>query len=318
MRETSRAVEGGGDENKSSGRGEVGSTNIFAVNRLHLTVTGDGTNVLWQGTADFPEPLALDLKPWNVPTNLIDEHVSSFTVVRGFQPWLASLKAWNDLAIGPPPDQACFWALKGLAMQSYFAAPLPEASNEVDRLTDWVLQNQHRWFPTNDLANFVKSESFNGLEWKGLPYMSPFLRSLTVSNRNFVFGGGFPNTVVNPLSLKPLQATLSQTNLVYHDWEITGLRIDQWLYMGQFARLVSHKTQLPFDSPGLLWLKAISPKLGASVTDITQTGPNQLSFTRQSTVGFTGAELQLLADWLESPQFPLGLHTFLAPPPPQP
>ena len=64
----------------------------------------------------------------------------------------------------------------------------------------------------------------------------------------------------------------------------------------------------------MLWLLAVAPKLGASLTDITQTGPNQLSFTRQSSIAFTGFELNILVDWLESPQFPCGLHTFLAPP----
>ncbi len=297
--------------------GEVGSKNIFALNHFYLAVTGDGANILEQGRADFPEPLALDLKPWNIPADLIDEHLSSFTLIRGFQPWVASLKAWNNLQIGPPPNQAYFFGVWGIPAQSYFAAPLPGASNEVDRFADWVLQNQHRWFPTNNLAKFERSASSNGLEWKGLPYMSPFLRSIAVSNQNFIYGGGFPNPPIQPLSLNTVQAALNRTNLVYHDWEMTGARTEQWIYMGQFARLVSHKAQLPPQSASLLWLEAIPPKLGASVTDITQTGPNQLSFTRKSTIGLTGIELNLLADWLESPQFPYGLHTFLAPPPPQ-
>jgi hypothetical protein len=281
---------------------------------LHLTVTGESSNVVTRGTLEFSRPLDLTLPPWNIPTNLIDQHVGSFTLIRGLRPWLESLPAWNDLRIGPPPDQICFWAMPGLGMLSYFAAPLPDASNEVDRLTDWVLQNQSCWFPTNGLAKFDKSEDLNGLKWKGLPYMWPFMESIAVNHQGFVYGGGFPNAEGNPMSLKLLQPILSRTNLVYHDWEITGPRIEQWIYMGQFARLVLHKSQLPTASPGVLWLKAIAPKLGDSVTDITQTGPNQLSFTRQSTIGFTGFELNLLVDWLESPQFPCGLHTFLAPP----
>jgi hypothetical protein len=287
-------------------------------NHLHVAVTGNGTNVLMHGTADFPQPLVLDLKPWNIPTNLIDESLCSFTLVRGVKPWLETLPAWNHLQIGPPPDQICFWAMPGLGMLSYFAAPLPGASNAVDRLAKLVLQNQDRWLATNGLARFGRSTTFNGLEWKGLPYMTPFLQSVSVGSQNFVFGGGIPAVEANPLSLQPLRAVLNLTNLVYHDWEITGPRINQWLYMGQFVRLVSHRAQLPTDSPGVLWLLAVAPKLGASLTDITQTGPSQLSFTRQSSIGFTGIELQLLADWLESPQFPRGLHTFLAPPDPQP
>jgi len=282
--------------------------------RVSLAVAGAGTNVLSQATADFPQPLALDLQPWNIPTNLIDEKLSSFTLIRGFRPWLASSPGWTNLQIGAPPDQICFWALPGMLMQSYFTAPSVEASNEVSRLTDWVLQNQ---FPTNGLAKFGKSAAFNGLDWKGLPFMSPFLQSIAVGNQSYIYGGGMPNAVFQPLSIKVLQITLSQTNLLYHDSEITGPRIEQWLYMGQFARLVSHKAQLPFSSPAALWLKAISPQLGMSLTDISQTGSNQLTFSRESSIGFTGIELNLLADWLESPQFPVGLHTFPASPPKQ-
>jgi len=293
------------------------NSQLSTFNYFHLAVTGDGTNVLMQGTADFSRPLALDWQPWNIPTNLIDEPLSSFTLIRGFKPWLESLKAWNNLQIGPPPDQICFWAQQGLGMLSYFAAPLPGASNEVDRLTDWVLQNQHRWFPTNGLAKFGRSTEFNGLRWQGIPYMTPFLRSITISNQGFVYGGGMPNAAAaSPLPLNTLPAVLSRTNLLYHDWEITGPRIGQWLYMGQFARFVLYKAQMPSQSPGLLWLKAIAPRLEVSQTDITQTGPSRLSFARKSSIGWTAIELHLLADWLESPQFPRGLHTVLAPPPP--
>ena len=67
---------------------------------------------------------------------------------------------------------------------------------------------------------------------------------------------------------------------------------------------VAPGTSCHSNRPALLWLTAIAPRLGATVTDITQTGPNQLSFTRQSGIGFTAIELNLLADWLESPQIP--------------
>ncbi|MGB7769487.1 MAG: hypothetical protein WBN22_11625 [Verrucomicrobiia bacterium] len=300
-----------------AGWGELASNSIFALNHFHLAVTAEGTNILVRGTADFSRPLALDLKPWNIPTNLINWQVCSFTAMRGLQPWLKSLKAWNDLQIGPLPDQICFWAVPNSEMHSYFAAPLPEASNEVVRFTEWVLQNQGRRFPTNELSKFERSKEFNGLQWKGLPYMWPFLRSITVNKQNFIYGGGFPNVADNSTSLNISQAALNRADLVYYDWETTGPRIDQWIYMGQFARFVSHHAQLPPDSPALLWLKAIAPKLGYTVTRITETGPNQLSFTRRSSLGFTGIELNLLADWLESPRFPLGLHTLLAPPPKQ-
>ena len=250
-------------------------------------------------------------------TNLIDDQLSSLTLIRGIQPWLELSKVWTNLQAGPPPDQLCFWAQKSLPMQSYFTAPLPDASKEVDRVTDCVLQNQAHWFGADSEARFEPSKNFNGLEWKGIPLVVPFLRSITVGDQSFLYGGGFPNAVDQPLSLKFIQNDLSRTNLVYHDWELTGYRTRQWLDAGQIVRFLLHKATLPPGSAGCLWLKAIPPKLGGSVTDITQTGPNQLSFTRRSTFGLTGIELNLLADWFESPQFPCGLYSLLTPPPPQ-
>ncbi|HZI31781.1 MAG TPA: hypothetical protein VFF11_05535, partial [Candidatus Binatia bacterium] len=62
------------------------------------------------------------------------------------------------------------------------------------------------------------------------------------------------------------------------------------------------------------WLKAIERMLGTNSTEIVRISSNKLSVNRISTFGFSALELHLLADWLESPQFPHGLHTFLAPP----
>jgi hypothetical protein len=64
-------------------------------------------------------------------------------------------------------------------------------------------------------------------------------------------------------------------------------------------------------------LKTLETRLGPCITTVTLTGPDQLSFFRKSTAGFAGAELQFLADWLESPQFPFGLYSLLTPPPSQ-
>jgi hypothetical protein len=111
--------------------------------------------------------------------------------------------------------------------------------------------------------------------------------------------------------LRPLRGT---TNLVYYHTEQTGPRIEDDFFITQLFRVVFHKAQLPVAAAATVWLKKAEPLLGASTTTMTRTGPAQLDFTRQSTVGLNALELHLLADWLESPQFPHGLHTFLAPP----
>lgn len=280
-----------------------------------LTVTGDGTNIDTRGRVIFSRPLLKDLPSWNVPTNLIDGSLSSFVIARGIEPWLASTKAWSDFGEGSPPDQFTYWALRSLPMQTYIAAPLSNSSNVVRKVTGLALDKGRRWLAGSDLAVFTNSFTFNGLEWNGVPFMSPFLRSITLGANSYIFAGFQPEQNVIPLSNESLGSLLAKTNLVCHQWEITGLRAEHWLYIGQFIRLVSGRAQLPFQSQSLLWLKAVAPKLGTTITDITRLSARRVSFVRRSNIGLSAVELQLLADWLESPEFPRGLHTLLAEPP---
>ena len=282
--------------------------------RISLAEAGVGTNVWTHGRLAFSRPLSPLLASWNIPTELIDQNLTSFTVIRGFQPWLASQRAWTNLEIGPPPNQLCLWALRYQPMQTYFAAPLADASNVVERLTKIVLARSQQWFPSSDLGGFRKAADADGFEWNGLPYLWPYLQSITTSNGPFVFGGTFGSLQMEPLSLVAYSNVLGQASLIYYDRETTARRMGQWLFMGQFARHVLGKAQMSVRSAGLPWLAAITGKLGESVTEMRLAAPNEISFDRKSTLGFTAVELHLLADWMESPRFPIGLNTFLGPP----
>jgi hypothetical protein len=287
--------------------------------QVSFSAGGDGATVLEHAQLNFAKPLSLKLEPWTLPAPLMAGQIAGFTAVRGLEPWLASLKAWNDLHIGSPPNQAYLWALQGLPVLTFFAAPHPDASNQVSRLSDLALQKCSPWFATNPLAAFQKAKDLNGLQWKGFPYIYPFLKSITLENHSFVFAGLFPppGATNSSSSIPPdlLNHLENQKNLVAYGWELTAPRVQGWIPIGQTLRLVAQRAQLPPLSAALTWLRAASPKLWPSVTEVTQTAPGQLSLKRRSSLGLTAVELHLLADWLESPQFPHGLHTLLAPPP---
>jgi hypothetical protein len=283
--------------------------------RISLSVGGDGENVRTRARLDFPKPLPYRDEKWNIPTNLISQPLKSFTAIRGFAPWLASLKTWNDLAIGPPPNQFFVWALE-IPVQTFFAAPQPDASNQVSRLSDLVLQKGAQYFATNDIAKFERATAYNGLQWAGLPSLVPFLRSVETNDAHYIFGGFFPAPdIMSNIPPELVQQITAATNLVYYDWELTGPRIEQWIHIGQFLRFVSYKEQMPFELASRQWLKAVMLQLGNSGSSMAFTGPNQLSFARRSNLGFTGFELNLLADWLEAPDFPRGLHSLVPVPP---
>ncbi len=294
---------------------------------ISLGLSGDGANVLTLGQLTFPEPLHLELKPWTVPTDLIPDPLDSFTAVRGLQPWLSSSQILHDLPLAAPPDQFYFWALPGKSAQAFFAAPWPDASNQVNRLIDYLLQTSNPWLTARGYVKFEPLPDGNGVAWGNMAAIRPFFRFVNTANGDMIFGGMLPDTTpgtntLNNIYQRPAPARLFndlslQTNLVYYDWELTGPRVQPCLYLSQVARVVSRHVELPPDSASVQWLRAIQPRLGSCTTTITRTGPNQLVFFRKSTLGFTGAELQLLADWLESPLFPFGLYSLLTPPPPK-
>jgi hypothetical protein len=291
-------------------------TRHSSLSSLHITALGEGGNVLTRATFNFSRPLDLLLSPWAIPTNLIHQPLTSFTAVRGLAGWLAASPAWQKLELAPPPDQAYFWALTGAAFQTYFAAPLPAASNQLRQLAGRLVQNANPSLATNDEGNFQWQTNPPGLVWNGVFILSPYLKPIIVNQQNYVLGclARFAEGNTNPPPAEILRAVLDATNLVYYQFEHTGSRIEDDLFVTQLFRVIFHKPQLPAKAASTLWLKNVEPLLGDSTTFVTRTGAEQLAFTRKSTIGFTALELHLLADWLESPRFPHGLHTFLAPP----
>ena len=303
-----------------SDAGEVGPKTIFSLtpqlstlNHLHFTATGENGNVLTRGTLNFSRPLESPLPPWQIPTNLIHQPLASFVAVRGLAPWLAALPAWQQLELTPPPDQAYFWALTGAPFNVYFAAPLPAASNQLSHLAARLVQNANPWLATNSEGNFQWQTNPPALVWNGALILSPFLKPVIVNQPDYVLGGlaRFVEGNTNPPPAEILRVVLGTTNLVYYHFERADRRTDDDLFVIQLFRVLFHNAQLP--PAAALWLRNLGPMLGDCTTLVTQTGAEQLSFTRTSTLGLTALELHLLADWLESPEFPRGLHTFSTP-----
>ncbi len=282
--------------------------------RLSLAVNGVGGSVRTHGEVKFQNPLPMGLRPWNMPTNLVQEPLIAFTAARGLREPLASSGLWDTKALGEAPDEVFSWALDTGPLQAHFASPIPQASEWVKRVSEFVLRKVNPILDNYRMGKFAKAADGNGVKWAGAPLMAPYLEARQLSGGGFAVGGLLPFAPTNRPAPKALyQAVLSRKNLVCYDWELTQPRVADWVYLGQVFRLLFEKAQMPASSAGLSWLLAVAPKLGNCVTVITRSGPSQLSFVRQSSLGFKAVELHLLVDWLESPRFPHGLHTLLAP-----
>jgi hypothetical protein len=283
--------------------------------KVSLTMLGKGDHVRTTGRLNFREPLNLDIEAWNIPTNLIHNPLESFTAIRGIRPLLAASKIPAFLRMDTAPNQFFLWSQTGLPFQTYAGAPLSNASNYVWRLEDSSLDACNQWLATNGLGEIRRTTNGNKVKWTKVPYLEPFLQSQALSEGEFVFGGFGPTANTNHrMPVELLQQVLGPTNLVAYDWELSGPRIDNLLYVTQIMRAAVHRAQLPTKGNFIPWFEAIALKLGNSGMTVTMTGPKELSFVRTSTLGFSALELHFLADWLESPHFPSGLHTILAPP----
>jgi hypothetical protein len=153
-----------------------------------------------------------------------------------------------------------------------------------------------------------------GVAWKGAPMMVPFVATAADGHREFVLAGFARNASTNqPAPAGTIQELLTRSNAVCFDQELTGPELERWLYISQTLRFTSLHAQLPEDSICQSWFRAIGPHLGSCKTTLTVANASRLELSRSSSLGLTGLEIQLVADWLESPTFPVGLHTFEAP-----
>jgi hypothetical protein len=285
---------------------------LSTFNHLNLSISGDGANVITRGKLTFSHPFASPLEAWRLPVELMHEPLTSFTAVRGLPSSLTDWPPWRDLEIGAAPNQLCFWSLAGSPYQIYLAAPLPDARSQVAAFSERLLQQGNPWLAANGYISFDRAPDVNGVTWGNLPNIKPFIKSAGSGADGWLFAGLLPdtNTDLTPPPAGMINDVLCRTNLVYYDWEVIGPRLEPILQLGQTARQIAHRPEMAMDSSAIGWLGLLIPRLGTSATIVSRTGPAELTFYRRSTLGLNAVELHLLADWLESPAFPRGLHSW--------
>jgi hypothetical protein len=275
---------------------------------------GRNGNLHLAGKLIFPQPLALTLEKWRMPMDAIHEPLVSFTAARGIAPWLEKQKWAQPYEITPVPNQMFVWAIGQLPLQTFAAVPVPDGKKALKELEQKLSAN------TNWQSHFTMPVTMvmtnNQISWRGMPFIAPNLRVLHEPAGDFLFAEVFPNSPKsNPLPLEVL-AHLNRTNLVYYDLEMTGARLELLPQLTQLALMFTQHKQLSAQSTAAKWLNRIGPALGNTVTEVTQTAPNELMFTRMAPGGLTAIELTVLANWLEATNFP-GCDLRLPPPKPR-
>ena len=270
-----------------------------------FAVTAPDDNLRITGKFLFPEKLTLNLEPWQVPTNTLHPPFVSFTAVRGFAAWLQAQSWALPYKIRPAPNQAFVWALPQIPYQTFAAAPVADATNGLAQTYTNVQAALDRQKASGkSVMPLTLERANNTLSLTGMPFVAPYLQSVREPAGQFLLAGAFPNTPRGkPLPVE-LSQRLAQNHLVLYHWEITAERLPQALNLSQLGLLMTSHRQLGGETASQKWIQKIAPKLGNTVTEISQSGPAEMTFTRKSAGVFTAVELLVLGNWLEAPDFP--------------
>jgi hypothetical protein len=288
------------------------------LSRIQFAWASDGEYVRTRGDLEFAESLLYRFEPWTIPTNVIRNPLVSFTAVRGFQAYLENIRFFKDLGISTPPNQFYLWSLQGGPMFNYAAVPFPNATTLMERIGPELQTRWTPWFTNHARSSLAYDPQEHALTWGELPFFSPGFLAVTSNIGDLMLarvGSMTPPPTTKPFPEALIDILNQGTNLVYYEWEITEHKLADLFMIGQGARLMLRKAQLPPTAPSIAFLKAATPKLGNVVTTARLTSPSELRLERKSHLALTAMEWHLMADWFESPLFPLGLHTFTAPTP---
>jgi hypothetical protein len=286
--------------------------------RLSLTIGGDGAHVVTRATLDFAEPLNFQLPTWQFPTNQITAPIIGFTALRGLGDLLNAAARSQAIGLTAVPNQCFVWADAATPLRMQFAAPAPSGM-DIHRAGPGWIQRGNAWLKQNGIGQLAALPDGVGVRWEGLPVISPFVTATATGPSSWILGGLIgdtsPATTAPPAvyprpSLDALVADIQgRSNLVAYAWETTGSRAESFYLLSQVLRVARLHPQMPAEAPSAQWIQSVRQRLGNATTTISLTSPNQLTLERQSTVGLTAAELHLLSDWMESPDFPRGLYS---------
>jgi hypothetical protein len=272
---------------------------------------GRDGNLHLDGRLIFPQPLAMTLEKWRMPTNTIHQPFISFTAARGIAPWLEKQNWAQPYEVSPGPNQVFIWAMAQMPLQTFAAVPVPDARKALTQFEQKL--SAHTNWQSHLMMPLTMEVTSNRIFWLGLPFIVPSLEALHEPFGDFLVAGVFPNGPKTRPLPPELFMRLAQSNLVYYHWEITADRLKQLPNLTQLALMVTRHRQLNAQSAAAKWLDRAGPTLGNTITEVTQTAPDELTFKRKAPGGLTAVELVALANWLEAPNFP-GCDLRLPPP----
>jgi len=271
----------------------------------------------------YPEKIQWKNRSWRVPMEAITDPVVSFTAMQDVAPFLQENKNLSKLRLNPLNQEVYVWALRDVPFLTFGAIMTDHATNVLRDLAVQVPQIYNGKLNEMHYGQLAAMANGNELAWTNLSFIIPTLSAKSGKSGEFIELGFFPQP---PHRIAPPDELFAQfttrTNLVYYDWEYTGIRLQQWRPLSVILPILrgtvhpkenktaTHKAPATTAAKGKKpnirvlparerWLTDIVPLLNDTVTEAVLTGPNELTISRNSHLGFTGLELVALSYWLD-------------------
>ncbi|MGE3312662.1 MAG: hypothetical protein AB7O66_22055 [Limisphaerales bacterium] len=302
---------------------------------VRMTVEPRKGRIRTSAELTFPEPLGLTLAPWVLPKEVLRDPMVGFTAIQGADRWLGKMEWFKPYNVNEWPNPIYLWSVAGDPWNQYLAGPMNSPTNLMAQVSGPIpmrMVTNMSW--RGQVFGLRITNKATRVEFRGLPYLLPFLQSIREGDSSLLYGGLFPQPPkTDPAPVGLLQQVAGRTNLVFYDWETTGGtllvtnppgtpgpristnpvgRLAQFKQLSQFWRLMmnTNSSMVPLARngeiwvPGWEWINAAQGRLGDTITEVTQTGPSRLSLVRSSQIGFNALELAYLLRWAENPGFP--------------
>jgi hypothetical protein len=239
------------------------------------------------------------------------------------------------LTDNPLAGQFYVWALGEMGLQSYGAWPVANATNSIQRVAAEGTNIFNPAFKRNVWGELRWQPEHQSVVWANLcPILLPTLQIAPETNGQYLIADFFPlNPRGKPAPDELLQQVRGRTNLVYYDWEGTGQRLSSWRFLSATLPVLPRTPLTSLQAPSTNsspagpralqpelveenWLAGVTPMLTdhETITDITRTGPAELTIIRKSPFAFSSLELVLLSHWLTGTGS-IGIPRNLLPPP---
>ncbi len=289
--------------------------------RTTVDMTASGGRFHVTAYLSYPEAVPWNPQPWHIPKDLVREPLISFTAAQGVEPYTQFDDTLSRLATDPFTNQFFCWAQQEMPFESYMAWPVTDGASVLKDLGAKGLAIVNPILERRDRSRLNWARAASEIVWIKSSLMQPFIRVAPSKEGDYLLAGLF--FVDNRDSLAPDDLWTqfeNRSDIVYYNWELTGIRVHQWRLFCQVMPLLApvsdpknpkaagKKSPPPFVAVEN-WLAGLEMALGNTVTEVTRTAPDELTVVRSAPFVFTGLELVWLSYWLaDVPGAPVNIN----------